>query len=218
MANVNEVIREVVEVRGSVVSVFGQKTQMNEKVSPYLVDTVDVLKAFQSYEAEMIIEEYNEENDEYEETVTNDIEEYLEFLDNIYGLTEVNHDNSYNWNGNLSNDIDFITYRGNNEYFVKMMVHRGYGDVRCNYTDYCLLKFDNDYTFSEILLESNVYESVEIDGVTYGIDIQVCGEEIVISVTDKEGYCDDIGALYGYYETKEDIIKAIKEELLEEVK
>ena len=149
MATVNEIIREVKDLRGTEVTVFGQRVKIDEEVSPYLIDTIDVLKSLKSFEADMIIGD----DDEFEDIYTDNIEEYLEYLDNLCGLEEINHDNSYNWNSNLSNDIDFITYKVGEEYYVKMMVHRGYGDIRCNYTDYCLLRFTGENEFLETVFE-----------------------------------------------------------------
>ena len=152
MATINEIIREVKDVRGTEVKVFGNITKIDEEVSPYLIDTVDILKQFDIYDAEMVMEVYTgDEDEEVKEVYTSDIEEFLEYLDNRYGLEEIHHSNTYNWGSNVSNDLDFITYKvsDSDEYYVKLMVHKGYGDIRANYTDYCLLKFyyENEFFF-----------------------------------------------------------------------
>ena len=36
-------------------------------------------------------------------------------------------------------------------------------------------------------------------------------EEILVGVRDENGYCDDIGYLYGYYSNEDEIKDAIKE-------
>ena len=207
MANINELIREVKDLRGTEVTVFGQRVKIDEEVSPYLIDTIDVLKSLKSFEADMIIGD----DDEFEDIYTDNIEEYLEYLDNLCGLEEINHDNSYNWNSNLSNDIDFITYKVGEEYYVKMMVHRGYGDIRCNYTDYCLLRFTGENEFLETVFECYDCKRLTIDGIDYLIDIYPTSEELQISMIDENGNIDDIGYLYGYYDNDKEMEIAIRE-------
>ena len=91
------------------------------------------------------------------------------------------------------------------------MVHKGYGDIRANYTDYCLLKFDYENEFLDILSESYVLETVTIDDIDYLIDIYATSDTITVSARNEDGEVYDIGYLYGYYENEDEIKVAIKE-------
>lgn len=50
--------------------------------------------------------------------------------------------NTYNWCANISHDIDVAELEFDNHVYMAIMVHR-FGDVRGNYTDRFVVKFDN---------------------------------------------------------------------------
>lgn len=54
--------------------------------------------------------------------------------------------NTYNWNANIDHHIDVAELEISGYTYMAIMVHR-YGDVRANYTDRFLVKFDNEYDF-----------------------------------------------------------------------
>ena len=210
MNNINTIINDIQDLRGKEVTIFGTKTLIGEP-SPYEIDVVQFLESLKCFESGNIIEEYNEVEDTYEETEINDIEEYLNYLDSIYGLKEIQHSNSYNWGANISNHIDYIIYDcGNDRTYVELKVHR-YGDVRCNYTESCLLEFIDISEFNECLIESYKYEVVHIDNEYYILDINIYSEGIEVYNKTRE---EEVGTIYGYYDTEEEVIKDIKEELL----
>ena len=52
--------------------------------------------------------------------------------------------NTYNWNANIDHNIDVAELAINGYTYMAIMVHR-YGDVRANYTDRFLVRFDDEY-------------------------------------------------------------------------
>ena len=78
------------------------------------------------------------------------IKDTIDFWDNNYNSPQYWRDNTYNHGANIDHDIDYRILesdRGNT--WVALMVHR-YGDVRCNYTDWAICKFDSIYELWEI--------------------------------------------------------------------
>lgn len=124
-----------------------------------------------------------------------DLEDYFPLLDEedyIIGtnfdveLTEVAHDNSYNWGGNSSTDIDFRVLTYNDKLFLYVSIHIG-GDVRCNYSNGVLIDLgynDGDWVYT-LFADINDYENsrggdVVVDGETYSIDGDIMTEELRI--------------------------------------
>lgn len=73
-----------------------------------------------------------------------------EWIENFKRNPKVKGDNSYNWNGNISNDLN-MDYLENDdgEEIMLIMVHL-YGDIRGGYSDYFAVKFDSVYEFYEL--------------------------------------------------------------------
>ena len=82
------------------------------------------------------------------------------------------HWNTYNWNANIDHNIDVAEMEINGYTYMAIMVHR-YGDVRANYTDRFLVRFDNEYEWFE--LESRMQYKTICDG-KYCIDIDIMSE------------------------------------------
>ena len=97
--------------------------------------------------------------------------------------------NTYNWNANIDHDIDVAEVHLNGDTFMAIMVHR-YGDVRANYTDRFLVRFDNEYEWFE--LESRVQYKTICDG-RYFIDIDIMTETYNVWDNEKEA---DLGDFY----------------------
>lgn len=83
-----------------------------------------------------------------------------------------NHWNTYNWNANIDHHIDVAELEMAGYTYMAIMVHR-YGDVRANYTDRFLVRFDNEYEWFE--LESRMQYKTICDG-RYCIDIDIMSE------------------------------------------
>jgi hypothetical protein len=110
--------------------------------------------------------------------------------------------NTYNWNANTDHNIDVAEMEINGYTYMAIMVHR-YGDVRANYTDRFLVRFDNEYEWFE--LESRMQYKTICDG-RYCIDIDIMSE--CYNVYDWDEF-DNIGE---FYEIEvEDLIEAINE-------
>ena len=82
------------------------------------------------------------------------------------------HWNTYNWNANIDHNIDVAEMEINGYTYMAIMVHR-YGDVRANYTDRFLVRFDNEYEWFE--LESRIQSKMICDG-KYCVDIDIMSE------------------------------------------
>lgn len=76
--------------------------------------------------------------------------------------------NTYNWNANIDHHIDVAELEINGYTYMAIMVHR-YGDVRANYTDRFVVRFDDDCEFNE--LESRMQYKDIADRYTCDIDI-----------------------------------------------
>ena len=112
------------------------------------------------------------------------------------------HWNTYNWNANIDHNIDVAEMEINGYTYMAIMVHR-YGDVRANYTDRFLVRFDNEYEWFE--LESRMQNKTICDG-KYCVDIDIMSE--CYNVYDWE-FGESIGEFYELEVT--DLLDAINE-------
>ena len=128
-----DMIKDIKELRGKEVSIFGQPTQLDNEVNELLVDIVEIIEKFEGYESDISIDQLDE-------------------LYEMRMLKEFQAGNSYNWNGNVSNGFNYFIYEyvENGKILVDFKVHR-YGDVRGNYTNSVVLEFDDEYEFLDIL-------------------------------------------------------------------
>lgn len=178
---IQDMIKDIKELRGETVSIFGQPTQLDNEVNELSVDIVEIIEEFEEYESDISISQLDEF---YEMGI----------------LKELKSDNSYNWGGNVSNDFNFHIYENleNDKILVEFKVHR-YGDVRGNYTNSVVLEFDSDYDFLEILAEGRKTVYLEINDDEYMADITATYD--MIEIYNDEGsyitelYADDIEEL-----------------------
>lgn len=85
-----------------------------------------------------------EELKEYEIDVSD------EWIEDFKNNPKVKGDNTYNWNGNISNDLNMDYMRNDDgEEIMLIMVHL-FGDIRYGYSDYFAVKFDSMYEFYEL--------------------------------------------------------------------
>ena len=113
--------------------------------------------------------------------------------------------NTYNWNANIDHHIDVAEMEINGYTYMTIMVHR-YGDVRANYTDRFLVRFDSEYEWFE--LESRVQMKSILD--RYIADIDIMCESY--NVYDSEAG-EDLG---DFYEIElGELLKAIAEKTVE---
>lgn len=110
--------------------------------------------------------------------------------------------NTYNWNANIDHDIDVAELEINGYTYMAIMVHR-YGDVRANYTDRFLVRFDDVVDWYE--LESRMQYKEIADG-KYCCDIDIMAE--CYNVWD----WDNNTSLGEFYEIEvEDLLNEIEE-------
>ena len=111
--------------------------------------------------------------------------------------------NTYNWNANIDHDIDVAEMHLNGDTYMAIMVHR-YGDIRGNYTDRFLVKFDNEYNWFEF---NSRVQCKEIANGRYYVDIDIMSE--CYNVWDNEE-CVTVGE---FYEIEvEDLLKEINKD------
>lgn len=114
------------------------------------------------------------------------------------------HWNTYNWNANIDHDIDVAEVKINGYTYMAIMVHR-YGDIRANYTDRFLVRFDNEYDWFEF--ESRMQYKTICDG-RYYVDIDIMSECYNVWDNEKEVSVGE------FYELEvEDLLKEINSEI-----
>ena len=112
--------------------------------------------------------------------------------------------NTYNWNAKIDHHIDVAEMEIDGYTYMAIMVHR-YGDVRANYTDRFLVRFDNEYEWFE--LNSRVQYKTICDG-KYYIDIDIMAECYHVWDNEKEVSVGE------FYEIEvEDLLKEINSEI-----
>ena len=123
-----------------------------------------------------------EELKEYEIDVDDEFINYiLENSDNRW--------NTYNWNANIDHNIDGAEMDIDGYHYVALMVHR-WGDVRWNYTDRFVVRFDGAYDFNALESRMQYKEIAE----RYMCDIDIFCEWY--NVWDCKKQCD-VGEFYG---------------------
>ena len=79
-----------------------------------------------------------------------EIKDMMNFWDSNFDKPKYERNNTYNYSANIDHDIDYrIVESGHDGVWFAFMVHR-YGDVRGNYTDWAVCKFDNLYELWEL--------------------------------------------------------------------
>ena len=111
--------------------------------------------------------------------------------------------NTYNWNANIDHNIDVAELELDGYTYMAIMVHR-YGDVRANYTDRFLVRFDDCYEWSE--LESIMQYKAICDG-RYCVDINIMSETYNVWDNEEEANLGE------FYEIEvEDLLKEINKD------
>ena len=111
--------------------------------------------------------------------------------------------NTYNWNAKIDHDIDVAELELDGYTYMAIMVHR-YGDVRANYTDRFLVRFDDEYDWFEF--ESRTQCKTICDG-RYCADINIMAECYNVWDNEKEVSLGD------FYEIEvEDLLNEINKD------
>lgn len=144
----------------------GIETYNDDNEIDYVIDTRKLLEYLKPYEVE-IPKEYK-----------NDYNGITKYLVSLNVEKEYEGCNTYNWNGRIMHDLNYTKYKIDNKYYYVVMVHRG-GDIRANYTDYFMLRFDDEDEFMYIIDEicrEKLTISKEYNGKHYSIDISPFSE------------------------------------------
>lgn len=155
---IRNMIKDIKEIHETPVYYFGSYHELDAlEPDDYTINIIDVLEALEPYEITESIEELTESGC-------------------IYDDCDYKGDNSYNWLAPINHDFDFKVYDNNNTdcdaCYIEFKVHR-FGDVRGNYTDSVVLEFTSDYEFYEALSDCNKYNTIEIDGINYNVDVNI---------------------------------------------
>jgi hypothetical protein len=124
-----------------------------------------------------------EELKKYEISVSN------EWIENFRNNPKVKGDNTYNWSGCISNDLNMDYMKNDDgEEIMLIMVHL-HGDIRGGYSDYFAVKFDSEYEFYQ--LESATQMKIVNDHMV--ADLNIFSD--IYNVYDYEKQ-EDVGSFY----------------------
>lgn len=124
-----------------------------------------------------------------------------EWIENFRNNPKVKGDNTYNWSGNISNDLNMdYMVNENDEEIMLIMVHL-YGDIRGGYSDYFAVKFDSVYDFYE--LESATQMKEVNDHMV--ADVTIFSDSYNVYDYEKQ---EDVGSFYDI--ELEDLLEEIK--------
>ena len=139
----------------------------------YLIDTKTLLKELQDFEVDIP----NEYIENYENVYGNGVLQYMADITKI-NIEDFKADNTYNHGTRVLHDFTYRYVDLKDSFYIAISVHRQ-GDIRGNYTDFCLLKFNNleEYceTLDQICIE-NFNGCVEYDNKHYFYDILLYSE------------------------------------------
>lgn len=112
-----------------------------------------------------------------------------EWIESFLNNPKVKGDNTYNWSGNISNDLNMnYMVNENDEEIMLIMVHL-YGDIRAGYSDYFAVKFDSVYDFYE--LESSTQMKEVNDHMV--ADVTIFSDSYNVYDYEKQ---EDVGSFY----------------------
>ena len=159
----------------------------------YLIDSRVLLDNMREYEVEIPQEYY----DKYQNDFGNGVLQYMAKLTNME-MEDFKGTNTYNWGGRIIHDFDYRYVELETDYYVAIRVHR-FGDIRGNYTEFALFKFDSFENFYETIEDisiTNFSGCFEYQAKHYYYDISIFSESLRVwceeEQRDYEFYvCDD---------------------------
>ena len=223
MTMYENVINDLKSLRGAEVSIFGQKSKLPDYCNKFLVDAVEIVEDLNNKGYIMEIEDMQEELSELEINYNlekiNAIEIFIDLLidKGVIDNNKTKRDNTYNVNGNISNNMYIHIYTNDYDESVYVVIaFNRYGDVRGNYTEELLLKFNSEYDCMNYFLgyedfSCSALNTITIDGKEYETTSNIFSEGILIYDLEE---MEEIGEVYGYFDSDEEIIEEIKEKLL----
>lgn len=204
--NVTEVIEDIKAVDASYQDYGFAKASEEHSL---LIDVIPFLEYLESYQVDSSDMVYISDDEEIP---------FQEWLYDYSGMEELRGDNSYNWSSPISHDVNYEVwgYSDSEPLFVVFRVHR-FGDVRGNYTDEFILKFDNydEFIYSVLAPDytdvTEKFISVKVDDYIAEVRIEWLRDTCDIMVMDEDG--NEIEILYDF-----SLISDTKEELIEELR
>lgn len=166
-----------------------------------VIDVIDLLEAFQDYEVTEAEQDHYDEDGNYIDTKIIDIEDaddYIKYMEELYSIKYLDISNTYNWCSLISNDLCFESYNNldTGDFIVIIKVHR-FGDVRCNYTNEFVLKFDGEEEFFDVLWEvSKHWQYIDRDGITWWCEFNITNEGM--EITNELDFCQSCYDIENY--------------------
>lgn len=119
-------------------------------------------------------------------------EEIKKCFQKAYNSNIVESNNSYNWSAPIDHDFNYIIIKNNALLGTILIfsIHR-YGDVRCNYTDYAMCHFDDEFAFYGL---NSMCQFKQIKGTPLTVNINVFSETYDV-------YDNEVGVtMCGFYD------------------
>ena len=143
-------------------------------------------------------------------------EKELDELMNDYDMDNGKGDNTYNYSGYLSNELNFYSFKSlyDDRVLVAYSIHIGL-DVRAGYTDSVWIEYDSEYDFLYHLSQRFVLGEFEIGDYSVSVYGEAVNEIADISYMNNDNYDSDtieswVDA-YDLNDLKESVIEALKE-------
>jgi hypothetical protein len=194
MTRLEAILKDIESLEGKEVTIFGQPSKLrSDEERSFMPRVKTLLNNLMKYEtngvtSDDVVKFYDEDND---------------CLEVVKGY------NSYNFDAKIDHHLQYYHVKAYGDDFIILSVHR-YGDVRSNYTIKAVLKMTVDQ-FYEVASETlSVYDSIDIDGVSYNISLNFFNDDI--EVESSKGYSFNV---YPDGLEEADIIIAIKDHLKE---
>lgn len=185
------------------------KDYFTENELKYYADIDLILEALEPYEINIPKKYY--EKDKYD--FNNGAIDYLEDLTGIDRNDFGNGDNTYNHAGRVLNDINWQSVEtGDGTTYVAASIHIS-GDIRGNYTECFVLKFEHYTDFYEVVEDMCNYKmgfTLEIDGNEFNCDVSPFQECLRV-------WCPTLDTeIYGIYGINdEEVTRQIREKVSE---
>ena len=145
-----------------------------------------------------------------------DSESELEELMNEYDMDNGKGDNTYNYGGYLSNELNFYSFKSihDNRMLVAYAIHVGL-DVRAGYTDSVWIEYDSEDDFYYHLSQRFLLGEFEIEDYTVSVYGEVVSAIADITYMNNDSYDSDtieywVDA-YDLNDLKESVIEILKE-------
>ena len=145
-----------------------------------------------------------------------DNEKELDELMNDYDIDNGKGDNTYNYSGYLSNELNFYSFKSlyDDRVLVAYSIHIGL-DVRAGYTDSVWIEYDSEYDFLYHLSQRFLLGEFEIENYSISVYGSATSEYAEIDYINNDNHDSDtiehwVDA-YDLNDLKESVIEALKE-------